>query len=246
MKGIPLYLQISNKILDNIKNGVYHENSLLPSERELCQLFHVSRATIRQALISLEGMGNIYKIHGKGTFVKPKSYVQDLSGFYSFSQEIKKYNAKINNDIIDCETININEKLSMKLNRQINDSFYKITRLRSANNVPLMIEITYLPKSRFYIIDMGKLQEISLYDYLFKYYNVSIEKAVETLKPCLPKPNECNLLDISAKTPCTLLERFSYEGTEIVEYTVSVIRGDKYTFKVELNNLKQKDKKGPE
>lgn len=237
MKDKPLYYDIFNNILDNIKDGVYAENSLLPSERDLCDIYHVSRSTIRQALIYLESQGQIYKIQGKGTYIKPKVYEQNLLKFYSFSEEIKKYNARIDNYIIDYEIIPLSSKLSKKLNKQMYDSIHKITRLRSVNSIPLMIDITYLPKSRFYHIDTEKLKIESLYSYLSKNYNIKIDKSVETLKPCLPGPNECNLLNISSKIACTLLERYTYEAGNIIEYTSSIVRGDKYTFKVDLYNL---------
>ena len=236
MKGKPLYYEIFNKILDNIKNGDYAENSLLPSERALCDIYHVSRSTIRQALIYLESHGHIYKIQGKGTFVKPKVYEQSLVKFYSFSEEIKKYNGRLDNYIINYELISLNSKLSKKLNTQSNDRFHKITILRSVNKIPLMIDITYLPQSRFYRIDPEKLKIESLYSYLSKNYNIKIEKSLETLKPCLPRSNECELLNISSKIACTLLERYTYEGENIIEYTSSIVRGDKYTFKVDLYN----------
>lgn len=236
MKDNPLYHEIFNNILDNIKDGVYAENSLLPSERAMCNIYHVSRSTVRQALICLESQNHIYKIQGKGTFVKPKVYEQSLVKFYSFSDEIKKYNGKIHNYIISYEIISPDFKLLKKLNAHENDRYHKITRLRSVNKTPLMIDITYLPQNRFYRIEAEKLKIESLYSYLSKNYNIKINKSVETLKPCIPKVNECELLNISSKIACTLLERYTFESENIIEYTSSIVRGDKYSFKVDLYN----------
>lgn len=47
-------------------------------------------------------------------------------------------------------------------------------------------------------------------------------------------PDERALLQISANTPCILLERFSYEKDVLSEYTKSIVRGDKYTFQIEF------------
>lgn len=65
-----LYIQIYNQILSEIEVGVVKEGEKLPSERELCELFNVSRAPVRQALSALELNGVIYSRQGEGVFVK--------------------------------------------------------------------------------------------------------------------------------------------------------------------------------
>ncbi|MGL4897696.1 MAG: GntR family transcriptional regulator, partial [Cetobacterium sp.] len=51
---IPLYLQLVEIILEQIKTGLYTEGEKIPSERELSEIFNISRATVRQALSELE------------------------------------------------------------------------------------------------------------------------------------------------------------------------------------------------
>ncbi|PMC34381.1 transcriptional regulator [Bacillus sp. UMB0899] len=65
-----LYIQIYNQILSEIEVGAFKEGEKLPSERELCELFNVSRAPVRQALSALELNGVIYSRQGEGVFVK--------------------------------------------------------------------------------------------------------------------------------------------------------------------------------
>ena len=79
----PLYLQLMNILIDKIENKL-EEDAQIPSEREICEVYDVSRTTVRQAMDELENERYIYKIHGKGTFVSPKRMNQDLSAFYSF------------------------------------------------------------------------------------------------------------------------------------------------------------------
>jgi DNA-binding FadR family transcriptional regulator len=63
-------MQIYNQILSEIKSGSFKIGDKLPAERELCELFGVSRAPIRQALSALELNGFIYSRQGEGVFVK--------------------------------------------------------------------------------------------------------------------------------------------------------------------------------
>lgn len=236
LKQQPLYLDIYDDLLNKIKTGVFSENDPLPSERTLCNEYNVSRSTVRQALISLDADGYIYKIHGQGTFIKPQVFEQSLYKFYSFTDELKKNNITINNSILSYEEISLDKSFASKLCREQGEIFHKIVRLRSAKNYPLMIEITYLPKNRFYNVSPAILEENSLYSYLSSKYSLSVDKAIETFKPIIPNSWECSVLNITPKIPCTMLERFSYEDNCLVEYTQSIVRGDKYVFKVNLSN----------
>ncbi len=112
--------------------------------------------------------------------------------------------------------------------------FHKVVRLRSVKECPLMLETSYLPKSRFDAIDISEFVSDSMYEFLKKNYQFAPARATEQFQPVMPTPYEKELLQIYGNTPCMLLERFTFEGEELGEYTRSVIRGDKYVFRVEL------------
>ena len=50
MESNALYIKVYQDILDGIRKSEYAENTPLPSERYLCEKYHVSRSTIRQSL----------------------------------------------------------------------------------------------------------------------------------------------------------------------------------------------------
>ncbi len=234
MSRLPLHDEIYNKILNKLKNGDYGENCPLPSERTLCEQYHVSRSTIRQALTSLQNKGYIYKVQGTGTFVSPQIFEQPLLKFYSFTDELRNSNITIQNCVINYEQIKLPYKLSQKLNVESDMIFHKIVRLRSAKDYPLMIETTYLPKNRFIKINTEILNTVSLYGYLKEKYDLQVDKATETFRPVVSNNEESKMLCVPPKTSCMLLERFSYEENSLVEYTCSIVRGDKYIFKIDL------------
>lgn len=65
-----LYQDVYNDILKKISEEEYKYNSLLPSEKKLCEIYHVSMITVRRALEQLVNDNIVEKIKGKGTFVK--------------------------------------------------------------------------------------------------------------------------------------------------------------------------------
>jgi len=62
--------QIEQQILAMIREGSLTEGDRLPSERELSEMYGVSRASVREAMRSLEHLGAIDVRQGGGTFVR--------------------------------------------------------------------------------------------------------------------------------------------------------------------------------
>lgn len=67
--GVPIYIQVKNQIIDDIKNRRIKIGEKLPTERELSQKLKVSRNTISAAYNLLEQEGVLISYQGRGTFV---------------------------------------------------------------------------------------------------------------------------------------------------------------------------------
>lgn len=61
---------VVDRLLAMIVNGEYVTGSQLPTENELCELYGVSRITVRESLKKLQMTGVVDIQQGKGTFVK--------------------------------------------------------------------------------------------------------------------------------------------------------------------------------
>lgn len=70
---VPIYEQIKNSIINQIMAGELIENEPLPSIRSLAQDIKISVMTVKKAYDELEDEGYIISVHGKGTFVAPRS-----------------------------------------------------------------------------------------------------------------------------------------------------------------------------
>lgn len=234
MKNDALYFEVYQKILDDIKAGEFPREQPLPAERFLCDKYHVSRHTLRTALELLNKAEVVYTLPGAGTFIQPSFITQPLTRFYSFSNALKKDNISISNRIVGYAMLAVDERLVRKTGHPQGSAIHELTRLRSAQGAPLMLETSYLPQSRFASLDLEVLANGSLYDFLKTTYGFQIQNAREMLRPVMPLPHEKELLQITGTVPCLLLERFTYENGVCAEYTKSIIRGDKYIFSVEL------------
>ena len=89
---IPLFEQLKNDLLEQIKKGIYISGQQIPTETELSELYHVSRITIRRAITELCNEGVLIKKQGKGTFVKERKIFRNwniLSAFLMHAKPIK-------------------------------------------------------------------------------------------------------------------------------------------------------------
>ena len=67
------FYEIEEYLLNNIKKSFYLPDEKIESENELVKKFGVSRMTCRKAIENLVQRNYLYKIKGKGTYVKDNS-----------------------------------------------------------------------------------------------------------------------------------------------------------------------------
>ncbi|MDX2308852.1 MAG: GntR family transcriptional regulator [Hyphomicrobium sp.] len=66
---LPLYVQVRNALLENIRDGEWMVGDSLPNEQDLAKRFAVSIGTIRKAIEGLEASGLVQRIQGRGTYI---------------------------------------------------------------------------------------------------------------------------------------------------------------------------------
>ncbi len=231
---LPLYYQLVDILLGKIESGELKENEQLPSEREMCDYYQVSRTTVRQTMQELEKEGYIYKVHGKGTYVSPRTYNQSLVKFYSFSEEMKKAGKFPKTIVVSFQKIKCDAKVAKKMNLVVEDEIFEVVRLRLADDEALLYETSYLPYKYFSKLSKEELENTQMYEIFREQYQVDITNALESFRAVGAKKTEAVMLKIEAGSPCLLLERITYANDKVIEYTKSIARGDKFTYTVDL------------
>lgn len=86
MTNIPLYQKIVDAIREHIVSGELNSGDQVPTEAELSKQYGVSRITSKRALTELENEGLIYRVQGKGSFVRERNHTAPLSQRYGSSR----------------------------------------------------------------------------------------------------------------------------------------------------------------
>lgn len=82
--------KVVDKILELVREGLLKAGDRLPAERELIEIFGVSRPSLREALRSLSVLGVIHMRHGGGAYVTdlhPRSLLAPLDFFLSLAPD---------------------------------------------------------------------------------------------------------------------------------------------------------------
>ena len=101
---VPLYYQLETLILEEIENGSYPPGSMIPTEKELSQMFNISRTTVRQAIAALVQNDRLYRTKSKGTFVaNPKTSQDFMRTIVSYDEDVRSTGRTPSTEVLKLE-----------------------------------------------------------------------------------------------------------------------------------------------
>jgi GntR family transcriptional regulator len=213
--------------------------SAMPTERELCQTYAVSRATVRHALGQLEIEQRIFRRQGKGTFVARPKIEQRLE-LMSHTEGMRERGILPSSKLIDVRRIPAGLDVGHQLELSATDEVLRIERLRLADGDPIAIEVLFLNADRFDGITAALSDNASLYQLLSSTYGVELASAEETIEAVVAESREAGLLKCATGTPLLMLSRLTLDTSgQPTEFVRSLYRGDRYRFQTGLQRPRQ-------
>lgn len=231
----PLYMQLSEQLRADIHSRRLQPQQQLPSERELCARFQVSRMTVRQALIDLTREGLIYSRVGKGTFVSEPKIDQQLKTLTSFSQDMSARGSRTTSRVLEAKLIPAQDQVAQMLRIPVGTEIVILVRVRFADAIPLAIETVYLPHKYCPDLLLYDFSKESLYVVLEHQYHHRLVRAEQTIEAALANPRDAALLQLVPPVAVLVIERLTFTDQDIlIEYVQSTYRSDRYKFRSAL------------
>ena len=228
MTGEPLYSVIASRAEKLIASGEWQEGHRLPPERQLCQEFDVSRATLRQALGELEERGLITRHQGRGTFVSKPRVQLPFVGVFSIRDAMQQHGMEMTTKVLGVEIIEASRQLASDLVCLPGDPVIFIERLRIGDGEPMVLDTAHLRADLFPGLEQVDFENRSLYRVLEADYGRTVAEAQETLEPVILTPRECQLLGVPRHTTALLTRRVTTDSTGVVVALGHVLlRGDR-------------------
>lgn len=233
---LPKYKVIYEDMKDKLKNHVYKPNEKIPDGGSLAIDYTCSKLTVAKALDLLVQEGMLIRRQGSGTYVKenfPSRTTVELEQFSGYSKKFGKKHLK--STVIEFSIITPTTEVAKKLN--ITDEFvYKILRLRSVDNIPQILEETYMP---IYVIPglKEKHLEESVYDYINNELGFKIQSSHISIRGDKANSNDKKYLNLTDNDFIMEIEKIAFlENGKIFEYSKTHHRYESFEFSTVLVN----------
>lgn len=232
---IPLYFQLKELILSEIKNGNYKSGSLIPTENDISDAFEISRTTVRQAITELVQEGWLYRIKSKGTFVsQPKASQDSIKKLESFNDQLIRLGMTPSTEVLEFTVQKATEDVATALRISEKDKIIFLHRRRYANGDPIVTVKSYLPYDKCaFLLDHDFTSE-SLYQVLGSKGDdariLQVQRVVEAVEATA---SDAANLDLKKGKPIQYFSSIGYTAFGIpLEYSLARYRGDRNRFEI--------------
>jgi len=179
---VPQYRKLYEILRKHITEGIYREGDLLPSENELCQLYGMTRPTVRQSLSSLANDGYIRKHQGKGSIV------------HQLPREIGILSVSGTTTAVGDRNLKTRIIVKPVIKQWPDDFMYPLSevekeagcvymeRLRLLENAPIFYDISYIANLNLPRITSRQFENRSLFQILREHYNLEVKGGEQRIK----------------------------------------------------------------
>lgn len=245
----PYYHQIAENIRSLITDGQLKPGDMLPPEKTIAAHLGVSLITVRQALKDLTVEGLLVRRRAVGTFVAPPRQIfpimrHRLSGL---TEEMADEGIQVRSRVLEQSLISAHGELAKELQLPDDEKVIQIRRLRSINNLPLVIETTHHPYNRFpKLLDLD-FTDKSIYAAFEELYNLRPAESKDYFVAEIATKEIAELLDIDVGAPIMRYKRTAKDHSgQAMEFTVSIYRADLYQFVIYYQSDQQEFPQGGE
>ncbi len=236
-KGVSMlkYQSIAADLQRSIEDGTLKPNEKLPTVVELCELYSVSKITVKRALDILTENGLISSKRGSGTYVKNTTELPEDSFLFGrsdralgFSTEHRNDPKKVTSVVYVFSIVTPPADVARHLNIGPDDFTYYHERVRCLDGVPIVIEYTYMPLDLIPGLKKSTLYK-SVYRYIEDEVGLKISSFHRILRAVHASAQEAERLEMTAGDPMLEIAQVGFldDGTPF-EYSVSRNVGDRY------------------
>lgn len=201
----------------------------------MCKKYNVSRITVTRAINELVAEDYLYRIQGKGTFVKGKQLSEGVSQLSSFTKRMKEKKLKLETRVLETTSVTMPVKMANFFNLPSDKNVILLKRLRIVDGKLLCLSIAYLMPEIFYWTTLEDMEHESLYDLLENKYDFKLGNATQEFEVGYLNEKNAKFLEISSQDPCLKLSLYStLSDGRPAQFEETYYIGSKYAYQLLL------------
>jgi GntR family transcriptional regulator len=235
-----LYAQISGLIADEVSGGALQRGDRLPSERELCQRFGVSRVTLRRALADLVRQGVLESSRGRGWFVTTGVLGEPPNVLQSFTQTAAARGLAAAARVLEAAARPATLEEAEQLAIAPGAALFHLRRVRLLGGLPIAFDHSRVPLDLAPDLQTADFAAESLYAVL-QAAGVAPARADYQVQAAAADARAAELLDTRPGDPVLVTEQVTYDAVERpIELATMTYRADRYRFRATLRRTTRK------
>ena len=224
----PLFSRIQEYIADLILTGKLTPETKIQSERDFSEDLGVSRMTVRKALTELVNEGLLERKHGSGTYVAKPKITYDAREMVNYTQAMQQRNIATASQLLEFGEMVASRRLAEILKIEIGNPLYRVSLLRFANRVPVILERGFFPCAHFPKLEDWDLEKCSTLDLLTNVYHMKPGLISQTVGAVAAVDTVAQQLRVEEGFPLMMLARIIYsdETKTPVVFSQDFLRSD--------------------
>ncbi len=226
----PLYKQIADQLNEQITLGRLHPGDQLPTEKELCEQYNVSRVTIRKALEELDREKIVTRTAGKGTYVSEKKIPKDLKRTTLFSEMCRSIGLVPGARLVKIGIATATKEEATKLNIPQDSRVLHVERIRTADGKPVSVEHSVFDDYFLFLLNED-VNNCSMYDCIKKKVGIEFMYSEKTIEIVRADFEKAQYLGVSEGEPLLLIQSVVYDSKgEHRHISQQFLLGNKFQF----------------
>jgi GntR family transcriptional regulator len=229
----PRYMQVAEDLRSSIANGRYGPGSQLPTENDLCDIYKVSRFTVREALRTMQEDGLISRKRGSGTIVEAHGGPRKLRQKLSSVPDLLQYAADTTFDFKHTGVVTADDRLVRLLGCAPGSQWIEFVGVRRAANFERVMCHTEVYLHERFSNSAALLRQTgdTIFRQLEKNYGIKIARVSQEIQAVPAGKTEAKALKVDLHSPCLRIVRIYWDTSgEAVEYSVNIHPGDLFSY----------------
>lgn len=142
-------IEAMERLYNFISVNRLNANTRIPSERDLCEMWGISRSALRQAIDSLVENGLLYRVRNTGVFVAPSKLIRNMDTVDTLIDQSKQRGIRTAKKILLYRKVDATKQMSRKLKIPLGKPVMEVRLVREFDSLPCALETIFIDITKF-------------------------------------------------------------------------------------------------